>query len=462
VKRNDAAPIKHESPWWRFARYEVRSGFILPAPDAKLEKYDPWEQYWRSVQDPRVPAPYASLLALSAQLGERKPGRSTVNEWRGGICFMPWAEEDDKHVTDWCSVNGLLGLLPGRARRMTLAPRWDRDVEPSDPLLSSPLITDEERAAFGDLYIAQVEHRRNPFGWLSVRREHRLPGYVPREEDVGGLATPVLAPKDWPEESTVLESAPTSQPIECGDATTRSNAIQLGPYFPRVAEHELATFAYPAPFSDAFWQAYGEPVWEFFYAARLLRQAFEILTGPNVESNNTGHPLAPLEVRERRAIFYMSSLMAQTPTVLSEAGPRVRQQTFMPPSLLAAYGMMIALDLTRWPDARTCARCGKSFRPRSPQAIFCGESCRKTVAQAQRRGRQLKLLTEALGKVGKIKPARAAGTVARSLLRHTGSIRALQDQLRSNDAAGLLELARRHVPACTHRQLAQAVKMLRP
>ena len=31
--------------WWRFSAYEIREGFIRPAPGAKLTVYDPWEEY---------------------------------------------------------------------------------------------------------------------------------------------------------------------------------------------------------------------------------------------------------------------------------------------------------------------------------------------------------------------------------------------------------------------------------
>jgi hypothetical protein len=51
--------------WWRFDRYEVRDGCVRAARGARLEQYDPWDQY-RAARDgdTRVDPPYAALVAL--------------------------------------------------------------------------------------------------------------------------------------------------------------------------------------------------------------------------------------------------------------------------------------------------------------------------------------------------------------------------------------------------------------
>ena len=57
--------------WWRFDRYEVRDGCVRPTRGARLEQYDPWDQY-RAARDgdTRVDPPYAALVALVGVLAD--------------------------------------------------------------------------------------------------------------------------------------------------------------------------------------------------------------------------------------------------------------------------------------------------------------------------------------------------------------------------------------------------------
>ena len=66
TKKRDMHPgtDPHTQTWWRFSRYELRDGYIRPAPDAKLEEYAPWDQH-RSGRDARMrkeQPPYQELV----------------------------------------------------------------------------------------------------------------------------------------------------------------------------------------------------------------------------------------------------------------------------------------------------------------------------------------------------------------------------------------------------------------
>src|SRR5918912_966861 len=50
--------------WWRFEDYELRDGYIRPAPGAKLERYDPWADYRARQGKRELQPPYKSLLGL--------------------------------------------------------------------------------------------------------------------------------------------------------------------------------------------------------------------------------------------------------------------------------------------------------------------------------------------------------------------------------------------------------------
>src|SRR5437773_6863634 len=81
--------------WWRYDRYELRGGSICPARGARLQRYDPWTDYEEARRSQATP--YLSLLTLLERFTEAG-------------------------VLEWCAGHGLLGVLPHRARMVTLAP----------------------------------------------------------------------------------------------------------------------------------------------------------------------------------------------------------------------------------------------------------------------------------------------------------------------------------------------------
>ena len=119
----------------RFNRYEVRDGYIRPAPGAKGEWYDPWEGFRasRSKQGRQDP-PYQSLIALVEDLRT-------------------------DHVLDWCAAHGLLGILLAQTDMVTLAP-----------------------TAEGGGSLAQKRYFRRNTGWGKFSREQPVgaePNWLP-------------------------------------------------------------------------------------------------------------------------------------------------------------------------------------------------------------------------------------------------------------------------------------------
>src|SRR4051812_21030165 len=91
--------------WWRFGRYEVRDGYIRPAPQAQLDEYDPWAEYHAARRGRQEkPAPYQSLLSL-------------LDEITAAI-----SPRDERRIADWCNQYGLLGVLPHQVQLVSLAP----------------------------------------------------------------------------------------------------------------------------------------------------------------------------------------------------------------------------------------------------------------------------------------------------------------------------------------------------
>lgn len=125
--------------WWRFSRYEIRDGAIIPAEDARLEQYDPWETYRASKRDASVSRPYQSLIRLLLSLGafrdethdmwrlERDGEFRTLNKnvsLRIPNKDLTFAPGEQQAIVDWCSRYGLLGILPHAAISIELPLRF--------------------------------------------------------------------------------------------------------------------------------------------------------------------------------------------------------------------------------------------------------------------------------------------------------------------------------------------------
>src|ERR1035438_9429280 len=87
--------------WFRFDRYEIKGGYIRPAPGAKLSQYEPWRTFGAPKGKIGIKQPYEPLLALAKLLD---PDPSDVGSVRA-------AENADHLILEWCSQNGLLGIL---------------------------------------------------------------------------------------------------------------------------------------------------------------------------------------------------------------------------------------------------------------------------------------------------------------------------------------------------------------
>ncbi len=93
--------------WTRFDRYEIRDGYIRPAPNARKVEYEPWSDYAPPKGKTGTERPYHSLVKLVERL-ERRPDP-----------FKPLGQEHDEEILHWCREHGLLGVLLHRVEMAT-------------------------------------------------------------------------------------------------------------------------------------------------------------------------------------------------------------------------------------------------------------------------------------------------------------------------------------------------------
>src|SRR5947208_2028330 len=116
MKRKPTA-VSH-SAWWRFSEYEIADGWIRPTARAKLERYDPWQQFResRKLTIGQAPfgdqPPYQTIMKLVHEL-EYKPGSRRYPD-----CLRP---ESLPRIKQWCQEHGPLGVLLSRWEAITLA-----------------------------------------------------------------------------------------------------------------------------------------------------------------------------------------------------------------------------------------------------------------------------------------------------------------------------------------------------
>jgi hypothetical protein len=340
--------------WSRFERYEMRDGYLRPAPGAELVTYDPWESYLTARELGSDP-PYQTLVAL-------------VTQQRTGRRFV------ERELLRWVQEYGLLGVLLHRAQIVTLHPIWQpspRRAVVRDPGGLGSAVAKLPGDA-GRLRPRRVLFTRSNVGWWPAHDNSYAEesGELEGEpEQLGRPVPPAEIPAEWRGASGVLLRdldgfGTVWEPLEGTWAL----------YFPDVADHERGTHQYPLPASEDFWRAYAEPIDEFWRAARLLDDALGSLADQSAAGPAD-------DLTRRLAINWgwvrFNSLLAPVgPGLVVEPGAKYRQRWFAP-SLLGSFAMMALQDLSdpqRRP--RRCEACGCVFLTTRTTARFCSDRCR--------------------------------------------------------------------------------------
>lgn len=337
--------------WWRFERYELRDGYVRPAPGAVLQAYDPWVAYWeaRSIRGGGAGlSPYESLLELA---------------WAGRLLATGIGEEvvlepaSERAVLEWCGRWGLLGVLSHETELATLAPRWIRRPE--------------DRAARRGPVPMLPAYAWGPGGWeptdepLRDRFDPVLEGIQAKE---GALVPEEL----WPDDS----ASPHALRRLLGEGTWDMSPLgeAWGPYFPDVAEADRDTYPYPLPLSEAFWAAYAEPAVAILSVGAFLLDTLRQLN-PAFEGDEQ---LLDIAVRTTRGDQGLYSLLAGVQPAVGELTPDRRyRRAWRTKSLLASFAMMAYLELTDDKRILACEEDGRPFVSGAYQARYCSERCRR-------------------------------------------------------------------------------------
>jgi hypothetical protein len=240
-----------------------------------------------------------------------------------------------------------------------------------------------------------------------------------------------LIPDKWPRPAAVIEHSPAySNPLDLSESGPLGK--RWAEYFPDVPGPEEETHAYPAPLSEEFWRSYAEPIFEFYYHARMLWMIWDNL--------HVGRPevpgQAPAEVARERCRRSLNQLLTPVSTVLVEDRSDLRRVR-VAPSLLGSLALMILDDVAEKRRVRRCARCKRPFRAAAWAARFCGERCRQTAAQARYRTEQRSKIESRL--VGGGVPRAQASRLAARLQRKYQTLVRVQRELSGTGRAAITQ-----------------------
>jgi hypothetical protein len=320
--------------WVRFSGYVIRDGAIRPEPGAKLEPYDPWEEFRRIRGDRSGEAPYESLANLHQSL-QHDWGSSRV------------ARDSYPAILDWCERYGLLGVLPHRVLSVDLNPWWH---------------VEGERTSFLQKSYVRMNDR---WDWMSD-------GWVIKPE----LVHEQLA-RGGPIEQAAWAPKPkvTIQDFYATRISQEPLPKTWWRFFSDVPAEEAETYEYPLPLSADFWAQYGEPVEDFVLGASFVGRAFQNLTRVRADAE-----AADTRRFDRAAgMTCLNALVSgiRPSVTMDDQDGRFRQEWGCL-SLLSSLAMMALQDLTEGRRLLQCEVCGRLFVTDAYQARYCSDSCRWT------------------------------------------------------------------------------------
>ena len=336
-----------EADWWRFRAYEVRDGYILPAPGADLQKYSP-RDYYRGAENSKHPQPpYLQLFEVLRRLG-----LGTARYGESLPKFFPLDAAGQQALLSWCSMYGLLGILLHQVHVVHLAPVWNC-VRP-DAVIDFPRYTRlaDQWSGGAEARWSQMPNDPSTKKGDPLPEQHWPPGWRPNVV-LRELRT-----------ATVIKQEPLTETWAC--------------FFPSVPTEHVETHPYPRPLTPEFWKIYAEPITDFIWAALFLKFAIEGLS----ERSETNWFL------QWEARSALNTLIAPVTRQIVAAPNRQLQERWICPSLLASLAEMALQDLRRGVSLLRCLQCGKPFLTDAYQTLYCSERCRwRRQKQTQRKSK---------------------------------------------------------------------------
>lgn len=359
--------------WVRFSRYVVKEGYIRPQPGARLNVYNPWEEFEKAHRVHRtLDAPYTPLLQLGAKL-EFQPERtgSSLLDSR----FTP-TEPSKRAIVEWSEAHGPLGILHSVVQTFTPVPRWERAPPPA----VSRLFREGEglQKDTPDLAKSAWCYTKSAGRWYSWQIQ--TVGPVEKKTRIGDVVPKYQGPVDFEPGVLLWPFAVGELGESFGQWNKEKFSGMWSKFFPDVPPKEREAYPYPRPNKEKFFRIYAEPVPAFAAWAKWFYEAVEILGNlKRGKSAATDH--------EKSAVYFLNALTASIGPSLKITDSALKQE-WMSASLLASYAMMVIQDLTVGHKFHACLTCRTPFISDSENTRYCSPRCRRTMQKRRYRSRK--------------------------------------------------------------------------
>ena len=346
-----------EGQWVRWSRYALARGVLAPAAGARRTAYDPWKTFRANLGQYRgVEQPYLALLELRRELEELKAAtgvRPTAPHGRtldGPMVDPPTAA--DECIITYCRKHGLLGLVPVLMNRITLPGQVETGDDPRSR------------------QIRWVHYFRDGGRW-KTEVSHQT--YT---QTTAAEAKRVTA-------EIVAATPPTAMRLNLrSHAYDAHDLDDLRDFFPGLTG-SLDPFMPSQPATAAFWETYGEPVWEFASHCEWFGAAVDALSD---WSGTRGSRRAAA----RDDAFALLRGVAQGVALSFRRDARSGTVTeeIVSPGLLASYAFMVLQDLRAGRRCRHCQTCQRYFVTNERRSRYCSPRCRNTAQSRRHRAKQ--------------------------------------------------------------------------
>lgn len=354
--------------WPKFSRYEISGGYIRPAPDATISRYQ-----LRRDPNTKEERPYIGLARAIGAHGSLSGSEHVILEW--------------------CRRFGLLGVLLQRVETVVFPPTPAIDLRTFRAQRASGKASDVTKKSSRSNVVTL---QRTAQGWQQTSADMDARSVPPVGVVIHGVA------------DTHVRLEPLTE--------------TWSKFFPSIPTQDASPLRYPHPVSEEFWRTYEEPLETFIQAARHLTDALDSIArtkapeGSHWTIREPRNERAPLEIgvsgtdlkfaRTRRdakrtdfaplsdyhlAILELSgctNAIRLYPDVNPESGHVSLQ--WRAPTLMSSLALMVLQDLGAGRTPQYCEnpRCDNPlFTTSAYQSRYCSPKCKWYVNKAmQRRG----------------------------------------------------------------------------
>ena len=352
--------MRPDVKWYRASNYEYFNGVIVPAADATVEEYDPWEGFEAGTGGYQPTGEYTRAryrgIPLYLQIINLVDDLDRLREEWDGAADTASKRKAERHrrkyektLLDWCRDHGLLGIYPHEL------------ISAENPPMKN------KRGVW--------------YQWRCWASGSKIQESFSKAAGVAEARVMLERPDEvW---------VPSHIEVDAANINSR--------FFPRRAGKSASRLPMQLPWQPEFRLAYGEPAHEFLRYAGMLRSVYQFFNDHSgyftdkrlgrlyrgKKKSNTDH-LWEVATIQGNLLDYLLSRVTSSFNYNPDGSYRM---TWRARSLIAVAAQMALIDLTDAKgDLARCEICNHLFwTSDAERTTYCSPRCKRTSNQRQYR-----------------------------------------------------------------------------